>query len=100
MNYGVNSAMIQMEVNVKSITIHGVDDQLAGRLKQMAEAGGKSMNRTIKRLLEEALGMKPKPRGHNREQFEAFSGVWSADDLARFRQATTDLEETHEGDWQ
>lgn len=85
---------------MKSITIHGVDDQLAGRLKQAAEAGGLSMNRTVKRLLEEALGMKPRPSGHNRDQFEAFRGVWSREDLAQFRQATTDLEQTYEGDWQ
>jgi hypothetical protein len=92
--------MIQTEARVKSITIHGVDDQLAGRLKQVAEAGGTSMNRTIKRLLEEVLGLKPRPRGHNREQFEAFSGVWSRQELRAFRKATADLEQVHDGDWQ
>jgi hypothetical protein len=84
---------------VKSFTIHGVDDHLAARLKQAAEAGGTSMNRTIKRLLEEALGLKPKPRGHNLEQFEAFSGVWSPDELAEFQAATVDLDQIDLGDW-
>ena len=85
---------------MKSITIHGVDDQLAARLKQAAEAAGTSMNRTIKRLLEEALGLKPRPLGHNREQFEAFHGVWSGEDLEAFRRATAAFEQVHDEDWQ
>ena len=85
---------------MKSITIHGVDDQLAARLKQAAESWGTSMNRTIKRLLEEALGMKPRPPEHNREQFEGFCGVWSSDDLGEFQRATAELERVDDGDWQ
>jgi hypothetical protein len=92
--------MIQNEVKMKSITIHGVEDQLAARLKQTAESWGTSMNRTIKRLLEEALGMKPRPPGHNREQFQAFCGAWSSDDLGEFRRATAELERVDDGDWQ
>jgi hypothetical protein len=84
---------------MKSLTIHGVDDQLAARLEQVAGASGASMNRTIKRLLEEALGMKPKPQGHNREQFEAFLGVWSAKNAEEFREATADLAAVHDEDW-
>ncbi len=84
---------------MKSLTIHGVDDQLAARLEQVAGASGASMNRTIKRLLEEALGMKPKPQGHNREQFEAFLGVWTEKNAEEFRAATSDLAAVHEGDW-
>jgi hypothetical protein len=41
-------------------------------------------DRTVKRLLEERLGMKPKPQGHNREQFEAFLGIWSEENLEDF----------------
>jgi hypothetical protein len=85
---------------MKSITIHGVDDVLAARLKQTAERWGTSMNRTVKRLLEEALGMKPRPPGHNREQFEGFCGAWSGDDLAEFQRATADFERVDDGDWQ
>jgi hypothetical protein len=85
---------------MKSITIHGVDDQLAGRLQREAEAAGASMNRTVKRLLEEALGMKPRPRDRNRAQFEAFLGVWTRDELSSFQHETADLEKTDGGDWQ
>ena len=84
---------------MKSITIHGVDDQLAARLKQTAESGGASVNRTVKRLLEEGLGMKPKPQGHNREQFEAFLGIWSKENLEEFRRATVELTSVDGEDW-
>ena len=84
---------------MKSITIHGVDDQLAARLKQVAQAGGASVNRTVKRLLEERLGMKPKPQGHNREQFEAFLGIWSKENLEEFRRATAELTGVDGEDW-
>ncbi len=84
---------------MKSITIHGVDDQLNSRLKQVAAAGGLSMNRTVKRLLEEALGLKPRSREPNRKEFQAFCGVWSQVDLDDFRQATKEFEEVNGGDW-
>jgi len=84
---------------MKSITIHGVDDDLAARLKRLAKAEGTSVTRTARRLLEEALGMKPRPRGRHREQFEAFLGVWSEEEAETFRQATGDLEQVHEEDW-
>jgi hypothetical protein len=81
------------------MTIHGVDSHLAARLEQVAASEGTSLNRTIKRLLEEALGMKPKPVGHNREQFEAFLGVWSAKNMQEFREATAELASVNDGDW-
>jgi hypothetical protein len=84
---------------MKSMTIHGVDSQLAARLEQVAASDGTSMNRTIKRLLEEALGMKPKPAEHNREQFEAFLGVWSAKNVQEFEEATAELAVVDDGDW-
>jgi hypothetical protein len=91
--------MVQSEVEMKSITIHGVDEQLAALLKQEAEKVGTSMNRTVKRLLEEALGLKPRSAGRNREVFKEFLGVWSQDDLAAFNAATADFETIDESDW-
>ena len=84
---------------MKSITIHGVDEQLAARLKRVAAEEGTSMNRTVKRLLQEALGLKPRPPGHNRDQFEAFLGVWSQSEVEEFGQAVADFESIDEDDW-
>lgn len=44
---------------MKSITIHGLDEPLWAMLKSVADAEGTSLNKTIKRLLEKALGITP-----------------------------------------
>ncbi len=85
---------------MKSITIHGVDDHLAQLLKDEADRSGTSMTRTVKRLLEQAMGLKPRPAGPNRAHFERFLGVWSSEDLAGFRAAVADLETVDDREWQ
>ena len=42
---------------MKSITIHGIDDPLAGLIKSRAQSEGLSINKTVKKLLEESLGV-------------------------------------------
>ena len=91
--------MILRESIMKSITIHKVDEQLAKRIEREAEETGTSVSRTVKRLLEEALGMKPCRPGPNREQFEAFFDVWSNDDLERFSSSISDMERVDEEEW-
>ena len=41
---------------MKSITIHKVEDPIVELIKQRADAEGISVNRVVKKLLEEALG--------------------------------------------
>lgn len=41
---------------MKSITIHGMDDEMDRQIREKAAAEGKSLNKTIKGLLEQALG--------------------------------------------
>ena len=84
---------------MKSITIHGVDGHLAKLLKNESERSGTSMTRTVKRLLEEAMGLKPRSPAPNREHFECFLGVWSSEDLAGFRAANADMENVDDRDW-
>jgi hypothetical protein len=88
-----------LEAILKSITIHGVDDHLAALLKKKAEQAGTSMNKTIKRLLEQAMGLKPRPENDRREVYEDFLGIWSEQDLAAFRAATSEMEQVDEADW-
>lgn len=84
---------------MKTITIHNVDDHLAALLQKRADEAGTSVNRTVKRLLEQALGLKPRPdRGH-RHEFEEFLGVWSDNELVRFSAATDDFETVDDEDW-
>ena len=84
---------------MKSITIHGVDEPLAELIKSKAQSDGVSVNQTIKRILESALGVKPSQRGSQRGEFEEFCGIWSAADFTEFKQKTKQLRKVDPGDW-
>ena len=84
---------------MKSITIHGVDDQLAKLIKDRARADGLSINKTVKLLLEQALGIKLKAAETNKEQFKEFCGIWTKDDLEEFEAATEDMNKIDEDEW-
>jgi hypothetical protein len=85
---------------MKSITIHGIDEPLAGLIKSKAHAEGMSINKTIKKVLEEAFGIKPRHKNINRSDLEEFCGLWSESDLIEFEQKTQDLRKIDPEDWQ
>ena len=85
---------------MKSISIHGIDDPLAELIKSKAQSEGLSINKTVKKLLEESLGVKPRNKGINRSDFEEFCGIWSNSDLTEFEDKTEDLRNVNDGDWQ
>lgn len=84
---------------MNSITIHGLDDHLKARIKSRAEKEGLSLNKTVKKMLEESLGMRPRSDGRHRGAFQDFCGVWSVEDLAEFERQTEDLRQVDEEDW-
>ena len=85
---------------MKSITIHGIDDPLAELIKSKAQSEGLSINKTVKKLLEESLGIKPRDRGINRSDFEEFCGIWSESELTEFEDKTRELRNVNQEDWQ
>ena len=84
---------------MKSITIHGVDNQLADLIKSKAESEGLSINKTIKKLLETSLGVKPQVEKKNLKDFKEFCGLWTKVDLDEFEKRTEDLRKIDEKDW-
>lgn len=84
---------------MKSITIHGLDDHLYKLVQEKAKAEGLSLNKTIKKLLEESLGMKPRT-SEKYDQFKEFRGVWSDSDLVEFEEQTQELRKIHPQDWE
>jgi len=85
---------------MKSITIHGIDDQLAELIKSKAESEGLSVNKTVKKLLETSLGVRPQIEKKNWNDFKEFCGLWTKADLDEFEEKTTHLKEVEKGDWQ
>ena len=85
---------------MKSITIHGIDDPLAKLIKSKAQSEGLSINKTVKKLLEESLGVKPRNKGKNRSDFEEFFGIWSESERIEFEDRTDELRNVNDEDWQ
>jgi hypothetical protein len=85
---------------MKSITIHGVDEPLAEVLKSRARSEGLSINKMIKKLLDESLGVKPRHKDTNRTDFEEFCGMWSESDLREFEKKTKEFRRVNPEDWQ
>ncbi len=65
----------------KQITIRHPSPELARRLKALAEVSGESLNATILRLLEDALGVEAR-----RERLMSWA-TWSDADAAEFDEA-------------
>lgn len=83
----------------KSISIHGLDDRLSRHLEEKAKIEGRSLNRTIKILLEEAMEPKAGGAAVRRGAFAEFLGVWKSRDKEEFEAATADFERVDEDAW-
>ncbi|MDA8139159.1 MAG: hypothetical protein M0036_10960 [Desulfobacteraceae bacterium] len=85
---------------MKSMTIHGIEKHLADMIKARAESEGLSINKTIKKLLETSLGIKPPQNKKHLNDFKEFCGVWTADELNEFKEKTSDTRKIDPKDWQ
>lgn len=84
---------------MKSITIHGLEDELDKKIRNKAGQEGLSLNKTIKLLVKEALGVGDQPPDHRRD-FQDLFGAWSRADLEAFTNATDDFSQIDSKDWQ
>jgi len=82
-----------------SITIHGLEDPLDSLIREKARQQGISLNKTIKLLLAESLGIShDKP--NNRDDFADLFGIWSSEDLEEFTHNTREFSMTDLKDWE
>ena len=84
---------------MKSITIHGLDDELDREIREKAKNQGTSLNKTIKRLLKKALGIKSTPGLGHKDEFMDLFGAWSEEDYREFLESTEDFNIVDAGDW-
>ena len=87
-----------MKGQMKSISVHGIDEEMERVIGERARSEGKSVNRIVKELIAKALGMGDKPPD-NRALFEDLSGVWTEAQEREFMDSIADLETTDEEDW-
>lgn len=84
---------------MKSITIHNLDDRVNKKLTELSRETGLSMNKTIKKLLNDALGFGPDQQKDFRNDFSEFLGVWSTEEYHSFETATRVFDNTDPWDW-
>lgn len=80
-----------------SITIHNLEPDLETHIRNQAREKGESLNKTIQRLLGEALGVAS--RDDSRSAFADLCGVWTQEDAQSFRRATSEFSQVHEEEW-
>lgn len=84
---------------MSTISIHNLPPRVEEKLRARARERGLSLNRTVKEILAESLGVDV-TRPSNRDRFARFCGIWSEEQYNEFRAATSDLGEVHPGDWE
>jgi ferritin-like protein len=83
---------------MKSISVHGIDEEIEKKIGERAKSEGKSVNKIVKELIAKALGLGDKPPD-NRAMFEDLSGIWTEEEEQEFLASIADLEKTDEKDW-
>ena len=86
---------------MRTISIHGLEPELDRALRQRALRSGKSINRTVKEILEAhlAAGSNSRRRARNHELFADLFGTWTEEEAAEFDRAVADLRRIDPKDW-
>ncbi|MCX6570464.1 MAG: hypothetical protein NT006_03450 [Candidatus Aminicenantes bacterium] len=84
---------------MKSISVHGIDEEIEKAIKERAKNEEKSVNKVVKELIAKALGMGEKPPD-NRAEFADLCGVWTEAEASEFMELIADLETVDAKDWQ
>jgi len=71
---------------MKSLTIQGLDNRIDRLIREKAEQEGLSLNKMIKKILEESLGFLPKKTDNRTNDFLDLFGTWSEEDVREFEE--------------
>lgn len=82
---------------MKHLTIRSIPDELGRALEREKKRQGRSLNETVKVLLERALGLAPD--SHYDNGLGRFAGTWSAKEAAEFEKATAVFERIDDEQW-
>mgnify|MGYP004707504377 CR=1 len=82
-----------------TMTLRGIDDNLARALKEMARQEGISLNALALRLMREAAGIDKRKRTAAYHDLDTLAGTWCAEEEAEFSKATQGFEAVDEDLW-
>ncbi len=85
---------------MKTISLRGVNDEVAKKLKEEAEQRGTSVNTLILQLIRAGIGLKaPAVRRHEYHDLDPLAGTWAEEDAAEFMRAVSDFERVDKELW-
>ena len=82
-----------------TMTIRGIDDEVAMLLKERAKNEGISINGLILKMVKESLGIKKKKRMKIYLDIDHLAGTWSEKDLKEFQKNVEDMEKIDKEIW-
>lgn len=83
---------------MKSISVHGIDEETEKKIGERAKSESKSVNRVVKELIAKALGLGERSPD-NREAFADLCGAWTEEEAAEFMDVVADLGTVDAKDW-
>ena len=83
---------------MKSLSIHGLDEEMEKLINKRAKNAKISVNKFVKELLRKSLGLGPEKKDNSAE-FLDFFGAWTEDEQKSFQEAIQDLETVNPEDW-
>jgi len=83
---------------MKSISLHGIDEDMGKKIGERAKIEGKSVNKVVKELISRALGPGTS-HPDRKEDFTDLCGVWTQEEAAEFMSSLSDLETADPQDW-
>jgi len=84
---------------MSDLTIRGLDEATAERLRQEATRRGASMNAVVKDLLRCSLGLAKRSPQRRHTDLDALAGTWSEKDAQEFEQAVALFEQVDAELW-
>ena len=86
---------------MNQLTIRGFDDELAGKVRQLAAREGISLNRAVMRLLRRGAGLGDPPDRVDivGASLDHLIGTWSQEEAEQMNRALADLSSVDEAMW-
>ncbi len=85
---------------MKTISLRGIDEETAAKLKEEALRKNLSVNALILQLIQRGIGLKvPSGRRPVFHDLDALAGTWTEEEAAEFLESIRDFEEVDEELW-
>ncbi len=85
---------------MKTLTIRGIDAELADKIKERATKSGESINKLILRVLKSALGLGEKQVFPIYHDLDRLAGTWNKEDEEEFHNNIRELSKVDPELWQ